>query len=90
MTEVTDQDEQLHTVAIAGGTGFVGSAIATELARRGHHVVILSHRRRLPAALVQSEKDGSVESRAIDVTGPLDASSLEGIDCLVIALAFRN
>ena len=33
------------TVAVAGGTGFVGGAIAAELHRRGHRVVVLSHSR---------------------------------------------
>ena len=31
-------------VAVAGGTGFVGGAIARELRRRGHRVVVLSSR----------------------------------------------
>ena len=32
-------------VAVAGGTGFVGGAIARELTARGHKVVVLSHRK---------------------------------------------
>jgi NADH dehydrogenase len=90
MTEATSPDQRLHTVAVAGGTGFVGSAIVTELARRGHHVVVLSHRRGLPPALTSLEREGAVESRTVDVTKSLDAATLDDIDCLVIALAFKN
>ncbi len=32
------------TIAVAGGTGFVGGEIARELRRRGRHVVVLSSR----------------------------------------------
>lgn len=74
-------------VAIAGGTGFVGGAIAAELQRRGEHVVILSHdveagRRRVP--------DG-MEVRHGDIADPTTLSAaLAGVDALVIALAFRG
>lgn len=76
------------TVAVAGGTGFVGGAIARELFRRGEHVVVISHRgepRRgaLPEA---------IEIRTADATrrdGRL-GQALAGVDALVIALAFRN
>ena len=81
MTESGGAGSNLQTVAIAGGTGFVGGAIAAELARRGHRVVVLSHRRRAP---------GAAESREVDATKPIDAAVLDGIDCLVIALAFKN
>ncbi len=71
-------------VAVAGGTGFVGGAIARELASRGERVVVLSHRKR-PVA------PGSVEIRAADVTRPDDlAAALAGVDSLVISLAFPN
>src|ERR1035437_9676367 len=35
---------EARVVAVAGGTVFVGGAIAGELASRGHHVIVLSHR----------------------------------------------
>ncbi len=77
-------DEPQMTVAVAGATGFVGSAIVRAVAKRGHKVVALKHRRtpRLPE---------SVEYRAVDVTKPETvAGVLEDVDCLAIALAFNN
>ncbi len=75
------------TVAVAGGTGFVGGAIAVELHRRGHAVRVLSHRGEvarggLPDAV--EIRDGDVQSGS----GLVDA--LRGADALAIALAFRN
>ena len=90
MTESPTPTPKAQTIAVAGGTGFVGGAIAVELARRGHRVVVLSHRRGLPPALAGRPNDGFVESRAIDVSKPIDSQALAGVDCLVIALAFRN
>ena len=55
-----------RTVAVAGGTGFVGGAIARELFRRGDKVVVLS----------RSGEDGrgslpdGIEIRPADVTLP--------------------
>ena len=73
-----------RVVAVAGGTGFVGGAIARELAARGSRVVVLSHRQ-LAAA------PGAIETRPADVTRPESlAEALSGVDVLVIALAFRN
>jgi len=72
-----------QSVAVAGGTGLVGGAIARELASRGHHVVILT-RRPAPAG-------GPFEYRQADATRPEGlAAALAGIDALVISLAFRN
>ena len=81
---------EARVVAVAGGTGFVGGAIARELASRGHHVIVLSHRP--PAA--GSLGNGSAEPfefRQADVTRPDNlAAALAGVDTLVISLAFRN
>jgi uncharacterized protein YbjT (DUF2867 family)/ligand-binding SRPBCC domain-containing protein len=76
-----------RTVAVAGGTGFVGGAIAAELYRRGHRVVVLSHR----GSSARGALPDDVEMRAADVasTGGL-AEALRGVDTLVISLAFPN
>jgi NADH dehydrogenase len=75
---------------VVGGTGFVGGAIARELASRGHHVIVLSHR---PPATGSrgNASTGAFEFRRADVTRPADlATALAGVDSLVISLAFRN
>jgi uncharacterized protein YbjT (DUF2867 family) len=77
-----------QVLAVAGGTGFVGGAIARELASRGHRVVVLTHRRGLPAGGADT---GDFEYRQADVTRPESlAAALAGVDALVISLAFRN
>ncbi len=76
------------TVAVAGGTGFVGGSIAAELLRRGEHVVVLSHR----PARARDRLPEAIEVRTADANGDpavLDAA-LAGVDALVIALAFPN
>jgi len=75
-----------RTIAVAGGTGFVGGGIATELHRRGHRVVVLSHGGGREAPLPVE-----VEVRRADVTTGEDlAEALRGVDAVVIALAFKN
>lgn len=79
--------ERPITVAVAGGSGFVGGGIAAELYRRGHRVIVLSHH---PEAAGDNLPDG-VEVREADVSrsdGLVDA--LRGVDALAIALAFPN
>src|SRR4051812_45706127 len=76
------------TVAVAGGTGFVGGAIARELHHRGEKVVVLSHRGEearggLPDAVEIRQADASVRSEAL-------VDALAGVDALVIALASKN
>ena len=76
-----------RTVAVAGGTGFVGGAIALELHRRGDRVVVLSHR----GEAARGGLPDAVEIRSSDVqTGEGIAEGLRGVDALVIALAFKN
>ena len=73
------------TVAVAGGTGFVGGEIARELRRRGRHVVVLSSR----GEAARGRLPGDVEIRRADVRDPESlASALDGVDELVISLAF--
>lgn len=72
-------------IAVAGASGFVGGAIAAELARRGQAVVALSHRpiaarARLPAEWQVAACDVTRDDQALP-------SNLAG---LVIALAFRG
>jgi NADH dehydrogenase len=76
-----------RTVAVAGGTGFVGGGIAAELHRRGHRVVVLSHRDESARGPLPDD----VEIRTADVTDPATLEpALSGVDALVIALAFPN
>ncbi|HET9458009.1 MAG TPA: NAD(P)H-binding protein, partial [Candidatus Limnocylindrales bacterium] len=76
-----------RTVAVAGGTGFVGGAIAAELHRRGDRVVVLSH----SGEAARGPLPDAVEIRRADVTEPASlAPALEGVDVLAIALAFPN
>ena len=72
-------------IAVAGGTGFVGSAIAMELRRRGARVVVLTSK----AESGRGQLPDDVELRTADVR-TLDglASALKGVDQLVISLAF--
>ncbi|HEX2754541.1 MAG TPA: NAD(P)H-binding protein [Candidatus Limnocylindrales bacterium] len=75
------------TVAVAGGTGFVGGAIATELHRRGHVVRVLSHR----GETARGGLADAIDLRAADVqTGEGLVEALRGADALAIALAFKN
>lgn len=76
-----------QTVAVAGGTGFVGGAIATELHRRGHAVRVLSHR----GEAARGGLSDAIELRSADVqTGDGLVEALRGADALAIALAFKN
>ena len=82
-----DSNPAAQTIAVAGGSGFVGGAIAAELFRRGHRVIVLSHR----GEEARGELPDRIEIRTADVTraeGLTDA--LNGVDALVIALAFPN
>lgn len=84
-TPVVNADPR--TVAVAGGTGFVGGAIAAELYRRGHRVIVLSHR----GEAGRGPLPDSVELRHADVTtGEGLPRALAGVDALVIAIAFPN
>jgi NADH dehydrogenase len=73
------------TVAVAGGTGFVGSEIVRELRRRGRRVVVVSAR----GEEARGQLPDDVVIRTADVRDPgALAPALKGVDELVIALAF--
>ena len=75
------------TVAVAGGTGFVGGGIARELRRRGHRVVVITHRGEAARGWLADD----VELRVADVADEASLGpALAGVDALAIALAFRN
>ena len=75
------------TLAVAGGTGFVGGATALEAHRRGDRVVVLSHR----GEDARGGLPDGIEIRRADVqTGEGLVEALRGVDHLAIALAFRN
>jgi NADH dehydrogenase len=72
-------------VAVAGGTGLVGGAIARELVTRGHRVVVLTRRPH------RDDRTPAIESRAADVTKPDSlGAALADVDTIVISLAFHN
>jgi NADH dehydrogenase len=76
-----------RTVAVIGGTGFVGGAIAAELRRRGDRVIVVSSRGGEARGVLPDD----VEIRRADArTGDGLDEALAGADALVIALAFRN
>lgn len=75
------------TVAVAGGTGFVGRAIAHELYRRGHGVIVIAR----GGEASRGDLPDGVEIRVADVTRAATLSpALSGVDALVISLAFDN
>jgi NADH dehydrogenase len=73
------------TVAVAGGTGFVGGETARELRRRGRRVIVLSSR----GEGARGQLPDDIEIRQADVRDPESLrAALSGIDELVISLAF--
>jgi nucleoside-diphosphate-sugar epimerase/ligand-binding SRPBCC domain-containing protein len=84
--EPRENDHPL-TVAVAGGSGFVGGGIAAELHARGQRVVVLSRQ----GATALGPLPDSVEVRHADVARSDGLpEALAGVDALVIALAFNN
>ena len=74
-----------RTVAVAGGTGFVGSAIAMELRRRGARVIVLTSQ----GEQGRGQLPDDIELRTADIRKSDGlAGALAGVDQLVISLAF--
>ena len=75
-------------IVVAGGTGFIGSAVVRELARRGRPVAVISHR---PEAARRKFAGLPVEIREGDAR---DADSLrgavQGAEVVVSAMTFPN
>lgn len=85
-SEAQPNDRPL-TVAVAGGSGFVGGGIAAELDARGHRVIVLSRQ----GDAARGPLPDRVEVRAADAMREEGLTeALAGADALVIALAFRN
>ena len=73
------------TIAVAGGTGFVGGEIARELRRRGRHVIVLSSR----GEGARGQLPDDIEIRKADARDLASLrGALEGVSELVISLAF--
>ncbi len=72
-------------ILVAGGTGFVGSAIVAELLKRGESVAVLGR----DAAKIQSRFGGSVEARVADVRNNRSlAAAMAGIDTVISCVQF--
>ncbi len=75
-------------IVVAGGTGFIGKAIATELVRRGEQVAVISHRAGGPALTLAGRE---VEVRTGDVNDPASLSkALQGAETVVGAVQFKG
>jgi uncharacterized protein YbjT (DUF2867 family) len=74
-------------ILVAGGTGFVGSAITRELLRRGERVAVLGR----DLSKVRARFGDDVEPRAADVRDPEAlAVAMRGADVVVNAVQFPN
>ncbi|MEO6198198.1 MAG: NAD(P)H-binding protein [Dehalococcoidia bacterium] len=75
-------------ILVAGGTGFVGSAITWELAHRGHRVAVMS---RNPSAAANRFPGLDVTFREGDVTDPGSLGpALDGAEAVVGCQQFPN
>lgn len=74
-------------IVVAGGTGFLGSSIAAELAGAGHSVDVLSRN----ATPIRTSAGGELGARRADVTQPDSLlGTLDGADAVVAAVTFPN
>ena len=77
-----------QTVAVVGGTGFVGGGIADAVRRQGHRVIVTTHNE-------SPDRRGGLPDdvelrRANATTGDGLQEALRGADAVVVALAFEN
>ncbi|MGH2754289.1 MAG: NAD(P)H-binding protein [Actinomycetota bacterium] len=76
------------TIAVAGGTGFLGRHITRALLDGGHHVIVLG---RDPRKVARIPELAGTEARRADVTDPASlAGVLEGVGAVVGAFQFPN
>ena len=74
-------------ILVAGGTGFLGSAIVHELLRRGERVAVLGR----DAVKIRKMLGTSVEPREADVRDPKAlAAAFAGVDVAINAVQFPN
>jgi len=74
-------------ILVAGGTGFVGSAVVRELLRRGEKVAVLGR----DAARARARFGAGVDARAADVREAAGlASAFSAVDVVVNAVQFPN
>ena len=74
-------------ILVAGGTGFVGAAVVSELQRRREQVAVLGR----DAERIRERFGDSVEARAADVREPAAlGAALGGFDTLISAVQFPN
>jgi NADPH-dependent F420 reductase len=78
-----------NTVAIVGGTGALGSALAMQLARAGVNVRVGS--RQLGSAEEAVERIRSrLEDPGAPVTGHLNEEAVQGVEVVFLTVPFRN
>jgi uncharacterized protein YbjT (DUF2867 family) len=79
-------------ILIAGGTGFIGSAVARALINRRQHVAVMTHR--LPAGAETPQGDDPAAGSSVrwgDVARPETlAAAVSGCDTVVNAVQFPN
>jgi NADH dehydrogenase len=75
-------------ILVAGGTGFLGSAIVRALLARGETVAVLSHR---PEQAALRFPEGNVEVRPGDARfAPSLAAAVHGIETIISCMQFPN
>lgn len=78
-----------NTVAIVGGTGALGSALALQLARAGVNVRIGS--RQLGSAEEAVERiQSKLESSTAPVTGHVNEDAVQGVEIVFLTVPFRS
>lgn len=77
----------MTTIAIAGGSGFLGVHVAAELLAAGHRVVVLDRGRR---ALPEAMNGRGIERRSCDLVRAIDPSLLAGCEVVVNLVGIKR